>query len=67
MLSNLYIIEWIFNTGGIFMFLKSYFGIRVEVFIVSVLLIYIPIFILFKLFHYLIPVAMKEIIICGRI
>ncbi|EEM49260.1 Binding-protein-dependent transport system inner membrane component [Bacillus thuringiensis serovar pakistani str. T13001] len=60
MLSNLYIIEWIFNTGGIFMFLKSYQGIRVEVFIVSVLLIYIPIFILFKLFHYLIPAAMKE-------
>ncbi|MDM5461001.1 MULTISPECIES: ABC transporter permease subunit [Bacillus cereus group] len=60
MLSNLYIIEWIFNTGGIFMFLKSYEGIRVEVFIVSVLLIYIPIFILFKLFHYLIPAAMKE-------
>ncbi|MGH0588692.1 ABC transporter permease subunit [Bacillus mycoides] len=60
MLSNLYIIEWIFNTGGIFMLLKSYEGIRVEVFIVSVLLIYIPIFILFKLFHYLIPAAMKE-------
>ncbi|MBE5108488.1 ABC transporter permease subunit [Bacillus thuringiensis] len=60
MLSNLYIIEWIFNTSGIFMFLKSYEGIRVEVFIVSVLLIYIPIFILFKLFHYLIPAAMKE-------
>ncbi|QWI71095.1 ABC transporter permease subunit [Bacillus mycoides] len=60
MLSNLYIIEWIFNTGGIFMFLKSYEGIRVEVFIVSVLLIYIPIVILFKLFHYLIPAAMKE-------
>ncbi|HDW3055879.1 TPA: ABC transporter permease subunit [Bacillus cereus] len=60
MLSNLYIIEWIFNTGGIFMFLKSYEGIRVEVFIVSMLLIYIPIFILFKLFHYFIPTAMKE-------
>ncbi|QWH59391.1 ABC transporter permease subunit [Bacillus mycoides] len=60
MLSNLYIIEWIFNTRGIFMFLKSYPDIRVEVFIVSVLLIYIPIFILFKLFHYLIPAAMKE-------
>ncbi|MDR4986066.1 peptide ABC transporter permease [Bacillus cereus] len=60
MLSNLYIIEWIFNTGGIFMFLKSYPDIRIEVFIVSVLLIYIPIFILFKLFHYLVPAAMKE-------
>ena len=60
MLSNLYIIEWIFNTRGIFMFLKSYPDIRIEVFIVSVLLIYIPIFIIFKLFHYLIPAAMKE-------
>ncbi|PGZ10585.1 peptide ABC transporter permease [Bacillus cereus] len=60
MLSNLYIIEWIFNTRGIFMFLKSYPDIRIEVFIVSVLLIYIPIFILFKLFHYLVPAAMKE-------
>ncbi|MEN8648159.1 ABC transporter permease subunit [Bacillus cereus group sp. BceL062] len=60
MLSNLYIIEWIFNTSGVFMFLKSYMGIRIEVFIVSVLLIYIPIFIIFKLFHYLIPAAMKE-------
>ncbi|OHX33300.1 ABC transporter permease subunit [Bacillus mycoides] len=60
MLSNLYIIEWIFNTRGIFMFLKSYPEIRIEVFIVSVLLIYIPIFILFKLFHYLVPAAMKE-------
>ncbi|PFW57782.1 peptide ABC transporter permease [Bacillus cereus] len=60
MLSNLYIIEWIFNTRGIFMFLKSYESIKVEVFIVSVLLIYIPIFILFKLFHYLVPAAMKE-------
>ncbi|MFD6507304.1 MULTISPECIES: ABC transporter permease subunit [unclassified Bacillus (in: firmicutes)] len=60
MLSNLYIIEWIFNTGGIFMFLKAYPDIRIEIFIVSVLLIYIPIFILFKLFHYLVPAAMKE-------
>ncbi|MBJ8008322.1 MULTISPECIES: ABC transporter permease subunit [Bacillus cereus group] len=60
MLSNLYIIEWIFNTRGIFMFLKSYPDIRIEIFIVSVLLIYIPIFILFKLFHYLVPAAMKE-------
>ncbi|MDH4422519.1 MULTISPECIES: ABC transporter permease subunit [Bacillus] len=60
MLSNLYIIEWIFNIKGIFMFLKSYPDVRVEVFIVSVLLIYIPIFILFKLFHYLVPAAMKE-------
>ncbi len=56
----IYIFRMDLNTGGIFMFLKSYEGIRVEVFIVSVLLIYIPIFILFKLFHYLIPAAMKE-------
>ncbi|MEI5893249.1 ABC transporter permease subunit [Bacillus cereus] len=60
MLSNLYIIEWIFNTRGIFMFVKSYPDMKVELFIVSVLLIYIPIFILFKSFHYLVPAAMKE-------
>ncbi|MGN4426835.1 ABC transporter permease subunit [Bacillus cereus group sp. MYBK30-1] len=60
MLSNLYIIEWIFNTRGIFMFLKSYPAMSVDLFIVGVLLIYIPIFILFKLFHYLVPAAMKE-------
>ncbi|MEY8350096.1 ABC transporter permease subunit [Bacillus cereus] len=58
MLSNLFIIEWIFNTHGIFIFVKDYQ--LVEVFTVSVLLIYIPIFILFKLFHYLVPSAMKE-------
>ena len=58
MLSNLFIIEWIFNTHGIFIFVKGYQ--LVEVFTVSVLLIYIPIFILFKLFHYLVPNAMKE-------
>ncbi|KMN44443.1 ABC transporter permease subunit [Bacillus sp. LK2] len=60
MLSNLYIIEWIFNTRGIFIFVKSYPDMKIELFIVSVLLIYIPIFILFKLFHYLVPAAMKE-------
>ena len=67
MLSNLYIIEWIFNTGGIFMFLKSYEGIRVEVFIVSVLLIYIPIlfYLNFSLSHS--GCDEGEIIICGRI
>ncbi|MGE6366642.1 ABC transporter permease subunit [Bacillus paramycoides] len=60
MLSNLYIIEWIFNTRGIFIFVKSYPDMKIELFIVSVLLIYIPIFILFKLFHHLVPAAMKE-------
>lgn len=59
LLSNLYIIEWIFNTRGIFKFVKSYPSLNGELFIVGVLLIYIPIFILFKLFHYLVPAAMK--------
>lgn len=58
MLSNLYIIEWMFNTHGIFIFIKGYQAI--EVFTISVLLIYIPIFILFKSFHYFVPDAMKE-------
>lgn len=67
MLSNLYIIEWIFNTGGIFMFLKSYEGIRVEVFIVSVAYLYSD-------FYFIQIVSLShsshdegEIIICGRI
>ncbi len=58
MLSNLYIIEWLFNTHGIFIFIKDYPAI--EMFTISVLLIYIPIFILFKSFHYFVPDAMKE-------
>lgn len=58
MLSNLYIIEWLFNTHGIFIFIKDYPAI--EMFTIGVLLIYIPIFILFKSFHYFVPDAMKE-------
>ncbi len=58
MLSNLYIIEWLFNTHGIFVFIKNYQPI--EVFTMSILLIYIPIFVLFKSFHYFVPDAMKE-------
>ncbi|ENQ3108708.1 ABC transporter permease subunit [Bacillus cereus] len=57
MLSNLYIIEYFFNIPGTFLFLKNY-GIP-EVFIVSMLLIYIPIFIIFKLFHIFIPDELK--------
>lgn len=57
MLSNLYIIEYFFNIPGTFLFLKNY-GVP-EVFIVSMLLIYIPIFIVFKLFHIFIPDELK--------
>lgn len=57
MLSNLYIIEYFFNIPGTFLFLKNY-GVP-EVFIVSMLLIYIPIFIIFKLFHIFIPDELK--------
>ncbi|PEM50118.1 ABC transporter permease subunit [Bacillus wiedmannii] len=58
MLSNLYIIEWIYNAIGIFIFTKIHF--TNEIFTVSLILIYIPIFIAFKLFHYIIPNPMKE-------
>lgn len=57
MLSNLYIIEYFFNIPGIFLFLKDY-NIP-EVFIISLLFIYIPIFIIFKLFHIFIPDELK--------
>ncbi|MED1412280.1 ABC transporter permease subunit [Bacillus paramycoides] len=58
MLSNLYIIEYIFNVRGLFTFVKNY--PMIEIFIVSLVLIYIPIFILFKSFHYFVPTTMKE-------
>lgn len=58
MLSNLYIIEWIYNAIGIFIFTKIHF--TNEIFTVSLILIYIPIFIAFKLFDYIIPNPMKE-------
>lgn len=57
MLSSLYIIEYFFNIQGTFLFIKDY-GIP-EVFIISMLLIYIPIFIIFKLFHIFIPDELK--------
>ncbi|QWG62387.1 ABC transporter permease subunit [Bacillus mycoides] len=58
MLSNLYIIESIFNTLGFFVFIKTYQSI--EVFTVGLILIYLPIFLFFKYFHWLVPTAMKE-------
>ncbi|WP_242222662.1 ABC transporter permease subunit [Bacillus cereus group sp. BfR-BA-01380] len=64
MLSNLYIIEWIFNTYGMFVFVREAaekdFTTGIPLFTVSLLLLYIPIFIIFKLFHYFVPNAMKE-------
>ncbi|SFD27653.1 peptide/nickel transport system permease protein [Bacillus sp. 491mf] len=64
MLSNLYIIEWMFNTYGMFVFVRvaaeEHFATGIPLFTVSLLLLYIPIFIIFKLFHYLVPNAMKE-------
>ncbi|WP_440604539.1 ABC transporter permease subunit [Bacillus sp. GB_SG_008] len=64
MLSNLYIIEWLFNTYGMFVFVREATGVNfaagIPVFTMSLLLLYIPIFIIFKLFHYFVPNAMKE-------
>ncbi|MDM5153565.1 ABC transporter permease subunit [Bacillus sp. DX1.1] len=58
MLSNLYIIEYLFNTLGIFIFIREH--PTVEIFTVSLLLLYIPIFIIFKLAHYFVPASIKE-------
>jgi len=64
MLSNLYIIEWMFNTYGMFVFVRiaadADFATGIPLFTVSLLLLYVPIFIIFKLFHYFVPNAMKE-------
>lgn len=49
MLSNLYIIEWIFNTYGMFVFVKE--NSKLEIFTVSLVILYVPLFILFRLLH----------------
>ena len=40
MLSNLYIIEWIFNTYGMFVFVKE--NSKLEIFTVSLVILYVP-------------------------
>ncbi|MBG9855685.1 ABC transporter permease subunit [Bacillus wiedmannii] len=57
MLSNLYIIEYLFNIPGIFLFLKEY--PNPEIFTLALILIYTPIFITFKLFDIFIPNELK--------
>ncbi|MGG2935023.1 ABC transporter permease subunit [Bacillus pacificus] len=57
MLSNLYIIEYLFNISGIFLFLKEY--PNPEIFTLALILIYTPIFIIFKLFDIFIPNELK--------
>ncbi|PGD54870.1 peptide ABC transporter permease [Bacillus wiedmannii] len=62
MLSNLYIIEYLLNVQGIFTFLKTYnteLEPAPEIFCVTLFLIYIPIFIVFKLFNIFIPDELK--------
>ncbi|WP_226535531.1 ABC transporter permease subunit [Fictibacillus halophilus] len=59
MLSNLYIIEYFFNSIGIFIFLKDYNTI--EIFTVSLLLIYIPIFLYIQIFNLFTSKLIKEV------
>ncbi|MGE6846099.1 ABC transporter permease subunit [Bacillus tropicus] len=58
MLSNLYIIEWIFNTYGMFVFVKE--NSRLEIFTVSLVILYVPLFILFRILHTLLQNVIKE-------
>ncbi|MEK4742418.1 MULTISPECIES: ABC transporter permease subunit [unclassified Bacillus (in: firmicutes)] len=58
MLSNLYIIEWLFNTYGMFVFVKE--NSKLEIFTVSLVLLYVPLFILFRLLHTLLQNVIKE-------
>ncbi|MBJ8053488.1 ABC transporter permease subunit [Bacillus cereus] len=57
MLSNLYIIEWIFNTYGMFVFVKE--NSKLEIFTVSLVILYVPLFILFRLSHTLLQNVIK--------
>jgi len=58
MLSNLYIIEWIFNTYGMFVFVKE--NSKLEIFTVSLVILYVPLFILFRLLHTFLQNVIKE-------
>ncbi|HDZ1884554.1 TPA: peptide ABC transporter permease, partial [Bacillus anthracis] len=58
MLSNLYIIEWIFNTYGMFVFVKE--NSKLEIFTVSLIMLYVPLFILFRLLHTFLQNVIKE-------
>lgn len=58
MLSNLYIIEWIFNTYGMFVFVKE--NSKLEIFTVSLVILYVPLFILFRILHTLLKNVIKE-------
>ncbi|HFJ9443848.1 ABC transporter permease subunit [Bacillus cereus group sp. TH243-1LC] len=58
MLSNLYIIEWIFNTYGMFIFVKE--NSKLEIFTVSLVILYVPLFILFRILHTLLQNVIKE-------
>ncbi|AJH76587.1 binding--dependent transport system inner membrane component family protein [Bacillus cereus ATCC 4342] len=58
MLSNLYIIEWIFNTYGMFVFVKE--NSKLEIFTVSIVILYVPLFILFRILHTLLQNVIKE-------
>ncbi|PEJ45701.1 peptide ABC transporter permease [Bacillus wiedmannii] len=58
MLSNLYIIEWIFNTYGMFVFVKE--NSKLEIFTVSLVILYVPLFILFRILHKLLQNVIKE-------
>lgn len=49
MLLNLYIIEWIFNMYGMFVFVKE--NLKLEIFIVSLIILYVLFFILFCLLY----------------
>ncbi|MED0982361.1 ABC transporter permease subunit [Bacillus paramycoides] len=58
MLSNLYIIEWIFNTYGMFVFVKE--NSKLEIFTVSLIILYVPLFILFRVLHTFLQNVIKE-------
>ncbi|MCC0768653.1 ABC transporter permease subunit [Bacillus pacificus] len=58
MLSNLYIIQWIFNTYGMFVFVKE--NSKLEIFTVSLVILYVPLFILFRILHTLLKNVIKE-------
>ncbi len=66
MLSNLYIIEWIFNTYGMFVFVKE--NSKLEIFTVSLIILYVPLFYTISFITYVFTKCNKgACLACGKL
>lgn len=65
MLSNLYIIEWIFNTYGMFVFVKE--NSKLEIFTVSLVILYVPLLYYFVYYIRFTKCDKGACVTCGKL